>query len=197
MTFSAAAAATPRSWRIPSQHWVRHDRPHRNTTRDPPAAWFLQICYILGDITLFLQCKFCYTATIMRRSRVDWISVIVSWFLKLFLCHASRDITNLLTSLLFPLWSPGWAAHEAFVATFHRHHQELDNQPKYGRIYMGRTDKGCSFCGKDHVLWLRTDENEKLYYLMEENISRCGGGLQRLADGTTMPRTIRWCSYSL
>jgi hypothetical protein len=62
MTFSAAAAATPRSWRIPSQHWVRHDRPHRNTTRDPPAAWFLQICYILGEITPFLQCKFCYTA---------------------------------------------------------------------------------------------------------------------------------------
>jgi hypothetical protein len=62
MMISAAATKTPRSWRIPSQHWVRHDRLHCNTTHDPPAAWLGQICYIFGEIAPFLQCKFCYTA---------------------------------------------------------------------------------------------------------------------------------------
>ena len=89
MTISAAATATPRSWQIPLQHAVRHDRPHRNITHDHPAAWFGQIRRILREITPFLQGKFCYTATIMPGRGKDGISVKVSSFLNQIPCHYS------------------------------------------------------------------------------------------------------------
>jgi hypothetical protein len=73
MTISAAATTTPRSWRIPSQHWVRHDCPHRNTTHDPPVAWFGQICFIFGEIAPSLQCKIFYTAAFHDWKPGRWV----------------------------------------------------------------------------------------------------------------------------
>jgi hypothetical protein len=87
MRISAAAAASPRSRPIPSQHQVRHDRRHRNITHDHPAAWFGQIPRILRGITPFLQAELFYIATIMALNGKEGISGQVSSFLNSILCH--------------------------------------------------------------------------------------------------------------
>ena len=83
MTISAAAAAaSPQSQRIPSQHWVRCNGPHRNITCDHPAAWFGQISRISREIAPFLSCNFCYTATMMTGWEKDGNLMTVSLFLQ-------------------------------------------------------------------------------------------------------------------
>jgi hypothetical protein len=56
MTISAPTTASPCPSQIPSQPKVCHNWPHCNTTH--------QICFIFGEITPFLQWKFCYMAAI-------------------------------------------------------------------------------------------------------------------------------------
>jgi hypothetical protein len=80
MTISAATAASPQSRRIPSQHWVRCDRPYRNITCDHPAIWFGQIRRISREIAPFPPFNFCYTATIMTGREKDGNLLAVSLF---------------------------------------------------------------------------------------------------------------------